>query len=89
VVSVAHAGFLIDCSYRPQMSADEKEQALLAALRSHGAGLRPIARVYAGADGETDDLYPEIVLQAWKSLGSFRGDSAAGTSRSCVTQSRA
>lgn len=41
--------------------------------------MRRIASVYGGPVGEEEDLYQEIVLQAWKSLPSFRGDAAAGT----------
>ncbi len=55
------------------------EETLLAMLTTHGAALRRIARVYAGADGEEDDLHQEILLQLWRGLPSFRGDAAPGT----------
>jgi RNA polymerase sigma-70 factor, ECF subfamily len=48
-------------------------------LTSHDAALRRIARAYAGASDETDDLYQDILLQLWRSLPSFRGESAIGT----------
>lgn len=54
------------------------EETLLALLESHRDALARIARAYAGAGAE-EDLYQEILLQAWKSLPSFQGDSAAGT----------
>jgi RNA polymerase sigma-70 factor (ECF subfamily) len=52
---------------------------LLAVLASHGDALYRIARLYAGGDGEQEDLYQEILMQAWKALPSFRGDSSLGT----------
>ena len=52
---------------------------MLGMLTSHGAALRRIARVYAGVDGEEDDLHQEILLQLWRGLPSFRGDAAPGT----------
>jgi hypothetical protein len=49
------------------------EEMLLAALASHGDALHRIAHVYAAGDGEDDDLYQEILMEAWKALPSFRG----------------
>lgn len=51
----------------------------LALLDSHGDALRRIAGAYATRDGEDEDLYQEILMQAWKSFRSFRGDSSIGT----------
>lgn len=48
-------------------------------LRTHGPALRRIARSYAEADGEEDDLHQEILMQLWRSLPSYRGDAAPGT----------
>jgi len=48
-------------------------------LETHGAAIRRLARVYAGADGEEEDLRQEILFQLWRGLPSFRGDSAPGT----------
>ncbi len=56
-----------------------QEDTLLALLQSHDAAMRRIAGVYAGTDGEEDDLYQEILTQVWRSLPSFRGNSTAGT----------
>lgn len=55
------------------------EQTLISMLTSHGAALYRIARVYAGADGEEEDLHQEMVLQLWRGLPSFRGEAAPGT----------
>ncbi len=52
---------------------------LLALLEDHDAALRGIAITYAGADGEEEDLYQEILVQVLRSLPNFRGNSAAGT----------
>ncbi len=55
------------------------EDTLLALLKEHDAALRGIAIAYAGADGEEEDLYQEVLVQVWRSLPTFRGNSAAGT----------
>jgi len=56
-----------------------REETLLALLTAYGGALRRIARTYAGARGEEEDLHQEILLQLWRGLASFRGDSAPGT----------
>ena len=56
-----------------------QEDTLLALLQSHDAAMRRIAGVYAGTNGEEDDLYQEILTQVWRSLPTFRGNSSAGT----------
>lgn len=56
-----------------------REDRLLALLEAHDDALWRIARAYAGSDGEEDDLHQEILTQAWRSLPSFRGNSAVGT----------
>lgn len=56
-----------------------QEETLLALLQDHDAAVRRIAGVYAGGDGEEEDLYQEILTQVWRSLPSFRGNSTAGT----------
>jgi len=55
------------------------EDTLLALLKDHDAALRGIAIAYAGADGEEEDLYQEVLVQVWRSLPTFHGNSAAGT----------
>jgi RNA polymerase sigma-70 factor (ECF subfamily) len=56
-----------------------REETLLGLLSAYGGALRRIARTYAGARGEAEDLHQEILLQLWRGLASFRGDSAPGT----------
>ena len=55
------------------------EDTLLALLKDHDGALRGIAIAYAGADGEEEDLYQEVLMQIWRSLPTFRGNSEAGT----------
>ncbi len=55
------------------------EDTLLALLKDHDGALRGIAIAYAGADGEEEDLYQEVLMQVWRSLPTFRGNSEAGT----------
>jgi RNA polymerase sigma-70 factor (ECF subfamily) len=55
------------------------EATLLGLLESHSDALHRIAWAYAGGDGEEEDLFQEILTQAWRSLPSFRGDAASGT----------
>src|SRR5687767_11367389 len=56
-----------------------REETLLALLEQHARAMRRIAWAYAGAAGEAEDLFQEILAQAWRSLPTFRGDSGAGT----------
>lgn len=55
------------------------DDSLLELLERHGDALRRIAWAYAGGDGEEEDLFQEILAQAWSALPSFRGDAEAGT----------
>jgi RNA polymerase sigma-70 factor, ECF subfamily len=48
-------------------------------LAAYGGSLRRIARGHAGPAGEAEDLYQEILCQLWRSLPSFKGESAPGT----------
>ena len=56
-----------------------REETLLALLEKHAHGMWRIAWAYAGAAGEEEDLFQEILAQVWRSLPTFRGDSGAGT----------
>lgn len=58
---------------------DEHEKRYLELIRENRGRLKRIARAYAEtAEGERD-LYQEILLQAWRSLPSFRGESRPDT----------
>lgn len=41
--------------------------------------VRKICRLYAGSRDERNDLFQEIVLQLWRSFGTFRNESAMTT----------
>lgn len=55
------------------------ENALLEAVTEHDGALRRISWAYAGEYGEEEDLYQEILAEAWRSLPRFRGEAAIGT----------
>lgn len=57
----------------------DREQRFQEVVAGHGAALWRIARGYAGPSGETEDLYQDILLQIWRSLDSYRGESSLGT----------
>lgn len=48
-------------------------------IRENDARLRRICRVYARDPEQERDLYQDILVQVWRSLPSFRGDSAVET----------
>jgi RNA polymerase sigma factor (sigma-70 family) len=58
---------------------NDRETAFSDLLARYGPSLRRIARSYAGARGESEDLHQEILCQLWRSWPSFRGDATAGT----------
>ena len=55
------------------------EETLLEAVRTNDDALRRIAWVYGSGGGTEEDLYQEILTEAWRSLPSFRGGSTIGT----------
>lgn len=57
----------------------DREQLFEQILSQHTRALWRIARSYAGSVGEEQDLHQEMLLQIWRSLASFRGESALGT----------
>src|SRR5947209_19748052 len=63
---------------RPLRGTRLDQQAIFLDLLAQNHGRwRAIARGYAGPEAE--DLFQEILLQVWRSLRSFRGDSAPNT----------
>ena len=48
-------------------------------IKEHEALIYKIARVYSATPEDLEDLYQEIVYQAWKSFASFRQDSRFST----------
>ncbi len=59
--------------------AAARDQQFRGVVASHGPAIRRIARIYAGGDGDEDDLYQDILYQIWRALPSFRGQSSLGT----------
>ena len=56
---------------------DDRQTLFLELLNANHGRWRVIARSYATIDFE--DLFQEILLQIWKSMSSFRGDSTSST----------
>lgn len=63
----------------PAGTLQATEAAFREMLARNTARLRRIASAYAGDSGEADDLWQEILLQIWRSLPRFRGESAMST----------
>lgn len=57
----------------------DREQRFRELIRENRGRLRRIARAYADDSEGERDLYQEMLLQAWRSLPTFRGDSSPGT----------
>ena len=61
----------------PHVSPPDARFAAL--LDAHGPALWRIAGAYARTRPDREDLYQEMLLQAWRALPSFRGDAAERT----------
>ncbi len=48
-------------------------------IDTHEAILFKVARVYGATHSDREDLFQEIALQVWHSVGAYRGDCAATT----------
>lgn len=57
----------------------EREDRFLELVRENEARLRRICRIYARGEAEREDLYQDVLVQLWRALPSFRGDSLAST----------
>ena len=55
------------------------EQQFLAKLEAHKGILHKVSRIYFDALEDQQDLFQEIIIQLWKSLQSFKGDSQFST----------
>lgn len=58
---------------------DRLDESFLALVREHEGRLRRICRVYGSGRDAEEDLYQDILVQLWRSLPSFRGESGVGT----------
>jgi RNA polymerase sigma factor (sigma-70 family) len=63
----------------------ETEAYFLDTLESNKDKLFRICRSYSSSQEEASDLFQEMLLNVWKSLPSFKGESALGTWMYCIT----
>ena len=61
------------------MTDAERNRILEEWLEAHKAILFKVARAYGTTHSDREDLFQEIALQVWHSVGAFRGDSAVST----------
>ncbi|MCA8999915.1 MAG: RNA polymerase sigma factor [Planctomycetaceae bacterium] len=61
------------------MPDDEYETLFLDWLSKHGSAVMKVARAYTLTSEECQDLAQEILLQAWRSLPNFQGQSSPAT----------
>jgi len=61
------------------MSAREKEAKFAAAIEQHRDALYRICCAYVRAEADRQDIYQEVLIHIWRSLGAFRGQSNLGT----------
>lgn len=59
------------------MAATEKE--FLADINTHQGIIRKLVGLYARNEADKEDLYQEILMQAWRAYPKFRGDSKFST----------
>lgn len=57
----------------------ELENTFLNALEEHQHKLLRICSVYAKDEDDTKDLFQEVLVNIWKSMPSFKGNSSIGT----------
>lgn len=57
----------------------DRRSRFLELVRENRGRLRRICRVYAGSRADEDDLFQEILLEAWRSLPSFEGRASPDT----------
>lgn len=55
------------------------EKEFLSQIKEHQNIIYKLVNLYANSEEDKKDLYQEIVLQAWKSFGSYRGDAKFST----------
>jgi RNA polymerase sigma factor (sigma-70 family) len=55
------------------------EKEFLAQLKEHQNIIYKLVHLYANTEDDKKDLYQEIVLQAWKTYGAFRGEAKFST----------
>jgi RNA polymerase sigma-70 factor, ECF subfamily len=61
------------------MALQSKEQEFVAIISHHQGLIIKVARMYSKSPDEEKDLSQEIVLQLWRSFGSYKGDAKITT----------
>lgn len=61
------------------MTRGERERVFQELFAENRARIQRLCFGYLGPGGEVDDLFQEIMINAWNSLPSFRGESRAST----------
>jgi RNA polymerase sigma-70 factor (ECF subfamily) len=61
------------------MTRAERERLFHELFAENRARIQRLCYGYLGAAGDVDDLFQEVMINAWNSLPSFRGESRAGT----------
>ena len=61
------------------MTRGERERLFGELFAENRARIQRLCYGYLGPGGDVDDLFQEIMINAWNSLPSFRGDSRAST----------
>lgn len=59
------------------MKTNEKE--FLSLIEDHKGLIHKVSRMYMDDPEDREDLFQEIILQLWKSYGSFKGESKVST----------
>ena len=58
---------------------DQKEKRFKEILGENGERIKKICRYYCTNDEDKKDMYQEVLVNIWKSLDKFRGDSSIST----------
>ena len=61
------------------MEQQDAERYFKSQITSHGTLVFKVCRMYAYTPADREDLYQEIILQAWKAFPRFRGDAQFST----------
>jgi RNA polymerase sigma-70 factor (ECF subfamily) len=63
----------------PALDKQELEKEFERHIREHELLLYKVCRIYAYTDADRQDLFQEIVIQAWKAFPKFKGDAKFST----------
>jgi len=66
-------------TYIPKLKQLDLHNTFISLIKEHERMIHKVCYIYADNRDDRKDLYQEIVLQAWKSFKSFRGDARFST----------